>query len=163
MAGSNNFMTYLLLGGAAYIAYEYFFSTPTVAAATATTPATPVTPTTPVVAYVPPTTTQQLQAAAGAGVTALNADGWSFYWAQIGQTAIPAATFDTLFFPNGRPASSSDEPTMTAAAFVSALQGAGLAGYRRGMGAYRIPVPIVRGRGFGNHYTLGDLRRAGGR
>jgi hypothetical protein len=165
MANSSG-LTWVLLAGAAYIAYEYLFATPAVAAAPAA-PATPTTPAAPVVAYVPPTQTQQLQtAASGTASTQLDADQWSYYWQQLGLPAVDGGKWNTLFFPNGRPANGAAAPTMTAAAYVAALQGAGLAGYRaRGMGAFMIPVPYVQhgGRGFGAHYTLGDLRRAGGR
>jgi len=154
----DSIFTWVLIGGAAYLAWNWWTSQPVAAAAPpagGTTP--PATPAAPTVAYVPPTQTQQLQTAAGAGVTVLNADQWSYYWNQLGFPSIDPTKWQNVFFPNGRPASGSAAPTMTAGAYVSALQGAGLAGYRRGMGAFHIPVPVV------GHYTLGDLRRAGGR
>lgn len=119
------------------------------------------------VAYQPPSVTQQLQTAAGAGVTTLNADQWSYYWTQIGQPAIDGTKWQTVFFPQGRPSATTAEPSMTAAQYVSALQSAGLAGYRRAGLAAFVPVPVMltyRGRGFGGGvFTLGDLRRAGRR
>lgn len=167
MANSNA-LTWVLLAGAAYVAYEYFLapaSTVTTGGGSGTPPVTTPPATTPVVAYVPPTQAQQLQTAAGSGVTVLNADQWGYYWSQLGLPAVDGTQWNNVFFPNGRPASGAAAPTMTAAAYVAALQGAGLAGYRRGMGALHIAVPFVRhgGRGFGAHYDLGDLRRAGGR
>lgn len=169
MANSSNILTYALVGGAAYLAYTYF-TAPTVAAAPAggTTPPTTPPVTGPVVAYVPPTQVQQLQNAAGANVTVLNADQWGYYWQNLGLPTIDATQWNNVFFPNGRPAGGAAAPTMTAAAYVSALQGAGLAGYKRGMGQVaRIPVPkfyrqVGEGKGFGL-YDLGDLRKAGGR
>jgi hypothetical protein len=172
MAGnsnSSNLLTYVLVGGAAYLAYNYFTSTfpwsvAAAAPATGTAPPTPTTPAAPVVAYVPPTQTQQLQtAASGTASTQLDADQWSYYWQQLNLPAVDGGKWNTLFFPSGRPPSGTAAPTMTASAYVSALQGAGLAGYKRGMGQVaRIPVPIFFGRGFGK-YDLGDLRKAGGR
>lgn len=171
MANSSNILTYALVGGAAYLAYTYF-TAPTVGAAPAggTTPPSTTPPVTgPVVSYVPPTQVQQLQTAAGgSATTVLNADQWSYYWQQLGLPAVDGGKWNTVFFPNGRPPAGAAAPTMTAAAYVSALQGAGLAGYKRGMGQVaRIPVPKFyrqggEGKGFGL-YDLGDLRKAGGR
>lgn len=171
MANSSNILTYALVGGAAYLAYTYF-TAPTVAAAPVPAPAGGSTPppaqSGPVVAYVPPTQVQQLQNAAGANVTVLNADQWGYYWSNLGLPTIDPTQWNNVFFPNGRPAGGAAAPTMTAGAYVSALQGAGLAGYKRGMGSVaRIPVPKFyryggEGKGFGL-YDLGDLRKAGGR
>jgi hypothetical protein len=164
MAG-NNILPIILVGGAAYLAWNWWQSQPAalsvVAAGGAVPPPVSPAPVVPAVAYVPPTTAQALQAAAGAGVTQLNADQWQFYWDQLGKTPIPATVFTTHFFPTGRPPDASQNPLMTAAQFVSSLSGAGLSGYRRGMG-FVIPVPIVRGRG-GVGYTMADFRRAGRR
>jgi hypothetical protein len=170
MASSNVF-TWVLLGGAAYLAYNYF-STPVVAAAAPAggsappTPATPVTPTAPVtppVAYVPPSLTQQLQTLAGPGVSTLDADQWNYYYSQpsptgLGQPAV--ANFNSIFFPTGRPADNTQNPQMTAAQFVAAIGNPGLSGYQGYKRA--IPVPDMWARGMG-HFTLGDFRRAGGR
>jgi hypothetical protein len=163
VANSSNILTYVLVGGAAYLAYTYFTAPTTVTATTPVVPPpTPAAPTAPVVAYIPPTQVQQLQNAAGAGVSVLNADQWSYYWQQLGLPTIDGTKWSNVFFPNGRPAGGAAAPTMSAQDYISALQGAGLAGYQRGMGAVRIAVPIFHGRGFGK-YDLGDLRRAGGR
>jgi hypothetical protein len=164
MANSSPILTYVLIGGAAYLAYQWWISQPVAAANTTTsgsgTPPPATTPPPASVVYVPPTRAQQLQTAAGAGVTTLNADQWAYYWNQLGFPAVDGGAWNTAFFPSGRPPAGSPEPAMTASAYMTAL---GLSGYKHGMGAIMIPVPLVRGRGFGNHYTLGDLRRAGGR
>jgi len=161
MAGSN-IITYALLGGAAYLAYNWWQSQPgalsVVAAGSGVPPPAPL-PVVPPVAYVPPTTTQALQTAAGAGVATLNADQWQYYWNQLGKSPIPGDTFTKLFFPTGRPPDASQNPTMTAAQFVSSLTGAGLSGYKHNGRVY-IPVPSVAG--FGG-YTMADFRRAGRR
>jgi len=154
MAGSSNVLTYVLLGGAAYVAYKYFTGTTTLipapVATTGTTP--PVYPAPPAASG--PTALQQLQAAGGTGN--LNADEWSYYWTQIGKPALDPVTFNAAFFPPGRPSDATQNPTMTAAAFVAALGAKGISGF--------LPRPVfVRGgRGFGG-YGLADFRRAGGR
>jgi hypothetical protein len=161
MAGSN-ILTYALLGGAAYLAYNYFTSQPATTTTTTTGGSTPPPP--PPVAYVPPIMSAQLQALAGSA-TMLNADQWNYYYTSPAPQGLAQPTitnFDTIFFPNGRPADPTNNPTMTAAAFVAALGIKGLSGlgYRR-----YIPVPrlvTMRDRGFGQ-YTLADLRRAGRR
>ena len=161
-------LTWVLLAGAAYIAYEYFFSTPAVAAAapaTGTATTTTTTPPASTVSYVPPSLTQQLQTLAGPGVTSLDADQWNYYYTSaapqgLAQPAI--SNFDTIFFPNGRPSDPSQNPQMTAAQFVAALGNPGLSGLNGRGWARAIPVPAMAARGFGQ-FTLGDLRRAGGR
>lgn len=165
-------ITWVLIAGAAYIAYEYFIAPAAATTTTGTTPPATTTGTTPVtstpapgVAYVAPSLTQQLATLAGPGVTSLNADQWNYYYTSatpqgLGQSAI--ANFNTIFFPNGRPADSTQNPQMTAAQFVAAIGNPGLSGLS-GRGYTRvIPVPAMMARGFG-HFTLGDLRRAGGR
>jgi hypothetical protein len=163
MAGSNNTFTYVLLAGAAYIAYNWWKSQP--ATTTTTTGGGSGTPpvTTPGTQYVPPTTLQQLQTAAGSSTAMLNADQWQVYWNNIGKPAISSDIFTALFFPTGRPSDPAQTPTFSASDFLSALSSKGLSGYR-GRGAVYLPVPrvLVRGRGFGG-YSLGDFRRAGGR
>lgn len=158
----SNILEYLLLGGAAYLAYTWFTSpatSTTVAPQTPTPNAPAATPPAPTVAYTPPSTAQQLQTAAGAGVTMLNADQWSYYWQQLGLVAVDPTKWQAVFFPSGRPPSGTAEPTMTAQAYVTALTPiTGLSGYQ----GYRraIPVPTLYARGFGR-ITLGDLRAAG--
>lgn len=161
-------MEILLLGGAAYVAYQ-FFTVSTVPAAT-TTPASggappattpPASTTTPPVTYVPPTLTQQLQTLAGAGVTALNADQWNYYLTQPSPQGLAQpgnSNFTQIFFPSGRPPAGTSEPTMTAAQFVAAIGNPGLSGYQGYKRA--IPVPAMYARGMGR-ITLGDLRNAG--
>lgn len=162
----SNFIEIALLAGAAYLAYEWFTTTST----STTAPATPTTaPSSPSVAYIPPTLTQQLQTLAGAGVTLLNADQWNYYYtsaAPLGLAQPSLANFNTIFFPQGRPAAGTAEPVITAAQFVNAIGNPGLSGYRHGRGySARIIMPVLitpsAGRGFGGgKYTLGDLRRA---
>lgn len=169
MAGSSNILTYVLVGGAAYLAYNWFTNQSTVVAAPVPTPTpTPTGTTPPPVSYVPPVMSAQLQKLAGPGVTTLNADQWNYYYTSapptgLGQTGI--ANFDTIFFPNGRPADASNNPQMSASQFVAALGVTGLSGV--GFGTRRIisvPKVYLKGRGFaGVKYTLGDLRKAGRR
>lgn len=164
----SNILTWVLLGGAAYIAYEWFMSPAVSLGDAATVPPTgtpATTPAAPTVAYVPPSLTQQLATLAGPGVTTLDADQWNYYYTSaapqgLGQPAI--SNFTTLFFPNGRPSDPSQNPQMTAAQFVAALGNPGLSGLNGRGWARAIPVPAMRARGFGQ-FTLGDLRRAGGR
>jgi hypothetical protein len=160
-------LTWVLLAGAAYIAYEYLFSTPAVASTPASIPpaTTPATPVGPAVSYVPPSLTTQLQTLAGPGVTTLDADQWNYYYTTappqgLGQTG--PANFTIIFFPNGRPSDPSQNPQMTAAQFVAAIGNPGLSGLNGRGWARAIPVPAMQARGFGQ-FTLGDLRRAGGR
>ena len=166
MAQSNG-LTWVLLAGAAYVAYEYLFAAPaTVPAGASSTTAPPsTTTTTPPVSYVPPSLTQQLQTLAGPGVTSLDADQWNYYYTTaapqgLGQPAV--SNFMTIFFPNGRPSDPSQNPQMTAAQFVAAIGNPGLSGLNGRGWARAIPVPAMAARGFGQ-FTLGDLRRAGGR
>ncbi len=121
--------------------------TTTTTAPAATGPAPVVAPANPV-AYTPPTVQQQMQTAANTnafyiqGNGLLDADQWSAIWTQIGQTPINPTTFGNLFFPNGRPADPSQNPTMTLATFLAALQTQGLSGVG-GPGSKLIPVPVV--------------------
>jgi hypothetical protein len=158
---SNNILTYVLVGGAAYLAYNWWQNQQTPALVpvppTPLPPATPPQAQVPPTAYVPPSTVQQLQNAAGAGVTTLNADQWQFYWNQIGKPAISSDIFTALFFPTGRPSDPSQAPMMTATAFASALASKGLSGGGRG---YRRASLGAYGMG---QYTMADFRRAGRR
>jgi hypothetical protein len=124
--------------------------------------------------YVPPTTnptpaaptsnpsalTQQLLSAAGLGSSStLNADQWSYYYTQTGHTAIASGTFESLFFPNGRPSDPTQNPQMTAAQFVAAIATAGLNGF--GPVPQAVPTgwnpPIIWGRLPGGQLAgLGD-------
>ena len=161
---SGGIFEWVLIGGAVYLAYQWFTTPAAVAAAPATTPPAttpPASTATPPVAYVPPTLTQQLQALAGSNVTALNADQWNYYLTQpspagLAQPGNP--NFTTIFFPSGRPPAGTAEPTMTADQFVAAIGNPGLSGYQGYKRA--IPVPALYARGMGR-ITLGDLRNAG--
>jgi hypothetical protein len=130
--GMGNIVKIGLLAGGAYLIWQEFFSTPAAAAAPAA--GTPAAPAAPPYQYNPPSVVQQLQNAAGAGVTVENADQWAFYWTNtLKKTAIDPTVFAALFFPSGRPADASQNPTMTADQFVAALATKGVSGYR-GMG-----------------------------
>jgi hypothetical protein len=104
--------------------------------------------------------TQQLLSAAGLGSSStLNADQWSYYYTQTGHTAIASGTFESLFFPNGRPSDPTQNPQMTAAQFVAAIATAGLNGF--GPVPQAVPTgwnpPIIWGRLPGGQLAgLGD-------
>lgn len=184
----DSIFTYVLLGGAAYLAWNWWTSQPAAAAPAGgssggsggTAPACPSpgvltnnvctcpAPNTMVSGvctapptYVPPTLTQQLQTLAGANVTALNADQWNYYLTQPSPQGLAQPgnpNFTQIFFPSGRPPAGTSEPTMTAAQFVAAIGNPGLSGYQGYKRA--IPVPAMYARGMGR-ITLGDLRNAG--
>lgn len=148
MSKGNGFEDVLTIGvvaGGAYLIWNWWQAQLAQASASTAT-AQPVVP--PAVAYTPPTVTQQMQTAANAnsfytaGNGMLDADQWSTIWNSIGQPAIPANTFDTLFFPNGRPADASQNPTMSLATFMQALSTQGLSGVG-GPSSKLISVPIV--------------------
>lgn len=157
-------LTYALLGGAAYVAYNWWKSQPVTSSSSSTTSGGTTGGTSSTVAYVPPTTLQQLNTAAGSPTAMLNADEWSYYWTtKLGKPAIDSDTFTALFFPTGRPADPSQNPTMSATAFLAAIAGKGLSGYS-GRRLY-LPVPrlgVARNRGFGG-YGIADFQRAGRR
>ena len=189
-------LTWVLLAGAAYVAYEYFFATPAVAASGSGTGGTCASPNTIVngVCTAPtsgapasttitfsgptadPATTTWLNgiaAAAGEGsAPLLNADQWSYYFNQGISGSVPTtvdlahpAVVDTnLVLSAGNISVANRSNTVMTAgqylALVNQSGATGLSGYRGGLRA--IPVPAMRARGFG-HFTLGDLRRAGGR
>lgn len=184
MASSNSgpgIFEWILIGGAAWLAWNWWTSQSTAAAAPAGSSggsSAPPCPSpgvlsnnvctcpqpntmingvcTPPPTYVPPTLVQQLQVLAGASVTQLNADQWNYYLTQPSPQGLnqpSPANFTSAFFPQGRPAAGQTEQTMTAAQFVNAL----------GLSGLGFPFRIVRGRGFGQVITMHDLRRAGGR
>jgi len=152
MAKGNGFEDVLTIGvvaGGAWLIWNWWQAQVSQATASTAT-AQPVVP--PAVAYTPPTAAQQLQTALNSCMAdspsicpstgLLDADQWSALWTQIGQPAIPSATFNTLFFPNGRPADASQNPTMSLATFMQALQTQGLSGVG-GPSSKLISVPIM--------------------
>ena len=104
--GGPNIIVIALLGGAAYLAWNWYQAQVAQANASAATNQ-PVTPTTPVGVYTPPTTQEQMQAAAAANsiITAqggqADAYQWATIWNQIGKTSI--SNVNSIFFPNGLP------------------------------------------------------------
>jgi hypothetical protein len=150
-----------LLAGGAYLIWQEFFanSSTTAAAATTTTPPAGTPP-----AGAPPATVQLLQNAAGAGVTNLTADQWSFYWqTNLGKTPIDPQTFGALFFPNGRPTDLTQIPTMNANQFVAAIATKGISGYRGVAGlaagvAQPLWLPVILQRG-GRRPMISNYRR----
>jgi hypothetical protein len=201
MAQSGSPLTWVLLAGAAYVAWEYFFSTPSAAAPAGgstggtTTPSclapntlvngvctapAPASPASTTITFSGPTadpaTTAWLTgiaAAAGEGsAPLLNADQWSYYFNQGVAGSVPTtvdlahpAVVDTnLVLSAGNiSAANRSNTVMTAGQYLALVNqsgATGLSGYRGGLRA--IPVPAMRARGFGQ-FTLGDLRRAGGR
>ena len=146
---ASDVLKWVLIGGAAYLIYTEFFSTPAAAAPPAGGTGsgsggsgTPPPPSTPNYVYTPPTTVQQLQNAAGAQVTQLDADQWGYYWQQIGKPAIDGAVFGQIFFPNGRPADATQNPEMTAAQFMAAIATKGLSGLATGR-ATPVFLPVI--------------------
>ena len=152
MSKGNGFEDILTIGvvaGGAYLIWNWWQAQ---VAQTQVAAAAAVPTVAPSVAYVAPTPAQQLQTALGQCMTnspsicpssgLLDADQWSALWTQIGQPTIPASTFNTLFFPNGRPADASQNPTMSAQTFLAALQTQGLSGVG-GPGSKLISVPIM--------------------
>ena len=137
-----------LLGGAAYLAYNWWTSSsvPAPISPVATGPAPP--PPTPGV-YIPPTITQQMQQAAAANTIIAGQGGqgsayqWAAVWAGIGQPAI--ADVNSIFFPQGTPPAGTAYPLMSLDTFMAALQSKGLWNGVSGLGqAVRlIPVPMV--------------------
>jgi len=176
MAGSSNVLTYVLLGGAAYVAYKYFTTPVTLVPSPTTTGggtsggsggssgggSAPVITTPPAPDASKATAAQaasgfRLAGAAGSA-NPLNADQWNYYWNQLGFT--PNNNFDATFFPNGRPANTANYTKYTPIQFVVAADAGGMG--LSGLGGLPRPVFVRGGRGFGG-YGLADFRRAGGR
>ncbi len=205
MAGSSNILSYLLLGGAAYIAYEYFFA-PAVAAAPAagagtpacpspntmiggvctapiscpspntmvngvcTAPAPPAAPAAqpiPTAAYSSTDQPWAIQMAAAASANSLNIDQWNYYFNNLANTTWSgtlspiSATQEGTMLAKLATLGQSESSLMTMPQWywLVTAGGGGLSGLA---GRRRVPVPALHARGFG-HFTLGDLRRAGGR
>lgn len=143
---ASDVIKWVLLAGGAYLVYTEFFATPAAAAAAPAAGSSGSTPppAPPSYTYTPPSTVQQLQNAAGSGVTVLDADEWAYYWQQIGKAAIDPTVFGAIFFPQGRPANPAQNPTMNASQFLAAIATKGLSGRGAGLGA-AVPVwlPVV--------------------
>jgi hypothetical protein len=159
VSNDNSALIVLGLGAVAFYGYEQgwfssLFPSTAVPVTTPVTVTTPVSTTTTSSSTSPvstttgaPSVTQQLQSAAGS-VSTLDADQWSYYWTQIGQTALSSDQFGSIFFPTGRPASQSSYPQYTAAQFIAALSGAGVPGVSGlgWLGNYGgIPVAAIHG------------------
>jgi hypothetical protein len=165
---ANDLIKYALLAGGAYLIYQEFFSTPAAATTTTppadgtTTPPPASTTTPPPYQYNPPTLVQQLQNAAGAGVTVLNADQWQYYWMNtLKKPQVDQTSFDALFFPQGRPSDPAQNPTMTANQFVAALATKGISGYGLGAGTAQplwLPV-IMQKNGYARRPMVSNYRR----
>jgi hypothetical protein len=135
-----------LIAGGAYLAYRsgIFSAFGLAPAADATagtvtggggTTSTAATTTTPPAntQYVAPGTLQLLKNAAAAvlltrNTNKLNADEWGYYYNQLPGKSIPSATADSLFWPNGRPATTAEYPLFTAEDYLAALTTKGLSG-----------------------------------
>ena len=153
--GGPNIIVIALLGGAAYVAWNWYQAQVAQANASAATNQ-PVTPTTPVGVYTPPTTQEQMQAAAAANsiVTAQGGEAdayqWATIWNQIGKTSI--SNVNSIFFPNGLPTnaaavtqaggtpSQQGLPLMSLATFLAALQANNIG---LGQTGKMITVPVV--------------------
>ena len=161
-----------LFGGAAYIAWNWWssLSAPVVAATTPAAPATtappPNPPTTPVtitnLAPTPtsPVSTQMQNWANSNGMGAsyiengnsanpagqLDADHWSAIYTFVTGNTIDGGAFDSVFFPQGRPADVSMNPVYTAPQFIHMLVAGGSAAYAGLSGpAKLVPVPMLLG------------------
>ena len=203
----DSIFTWVLLGGAAYLAWNWWTSQPAAAAQNSggsappcpspgvlsgntctcpspntvvgglcTAPPPPPAPTPkpiPTAAYSSTDQPWAMQIAAAANANTLDIDQWNYYFNNLANS-----TWKGIL----NPISGTQESAMLATLANLGLQestpmtlpqwywlvtagGGGLSGFARfhGMGVVRIPVPLPGGRGMGALYTLGDLRRAGGR
>jgi hypothetical protein len=155
---ASDVIKWVLLAGGAYLIYSEFFATPAASAAPAAGSGSSGSGSgsgsgsssgAPSYVYTPPSTVQQLQNAAGAGVTVLDADQWAYYWTNtLGKTAIDPTAFGAIFFPNGRPSDPAQNPTMNASQFLAAIATKGISGLRGGLGAATplwLPVVVTPG------------------
>ena len=151
-SGIGDLLKYGLLAGGAYLAWKAYSGGTVAATAPSTTPTSTGTSTAPTYAYVPPTVTQALAAAAVGNAYfvngQMNADQWSYLWTNsLNKPALDPTLFSNLFFPGGRPSNPANNPMMTADTFVQALATKGISGPP---GSARVPVPflLIRGRGY---------------
>jgi hypothetical protein len=135
-------------------------TSPVVSAPVTATPAAPITtPPAPSISGMTPAQAQaamQLAQANTTGQNTLNADQWQFYWNQIGFPAIDPTVYGSTFFPNGRPASTSDYTQYSALQFVIAAE----AQENQALAMINaIPHPLV---GFGNYHGISASAIHGG-
>ncbi len=155
-----NILSIGLLGGAAYLAWEWW-TAQTVQALAAPVISGSSTSSTPPPAYVytPPTLQQQMQTDANSNAFAVNGQLDAYQWATLyngtSPTPPPIPNVNAIFFPNGLPAtqtpnapgmSSQGLPLMSLATFLQGLQANGINTGLSGLGqapAKMISVPIV--------------------
>jgi hypothetical protein len=134
-------------------------TSPVVSAPVTATPAAPIT--TPPAPSISGMTAAQFQAATQlaaantTGKTMLNADQWQFYWNQLGFPAIDPTVYGSTFFPNGRPASTSNYTQYSAAQFVIAAEA-------QQNQALAILNSIPQPAGFGNYHGISASAIHGG-
>lgn len=191
-------LTWVLIAGAAYVAYEYFLA-PAAATTTTTTgggtsggstggtsggttggsSGSSTTTNIPNVTLsacggtgqpvcTPAITLALLMNGVAGGsatnIVKLDIDQWAYYYDQMA-TPLSGDQVNAIIAAAGITAANRSTVTMNAAQFLALASGigvAGLSGYGGRGYARRIAVPALAARGFG-HFTLGDLRRAGGR
>jgi hypothetical protein len=83
----------------------------------------------------------------------LDADHWSAIYTYVTGNTIDGTTFDSVFFPNGRPSDVSQNPVYSAPQFISMLVAGGGAAYAglSGPAPRLIPVPMILG---GQRHTM---------
>ena len=188
MAG-NNILTYVLLGGAAYLGWNWWQSQQTAAVVPVppVPPANPPAGTPPSAPAAPPPSTlaacggtgqpvctpaltfalmlNALAGGSGASKKLLTLDQWSYYYNGLGNTTpLTDAQFGAMMTAAGITAATRGTVTMDASQYTALLAGigvAGLSGYRGlgGRGYMRAPVGAY---GMGQ-FTMADFRRAGRR
>lgn len=160
--GFGEIITLALVGGAAYIAWQWWSTQQSSAATQTATTGTPTPPAPPAYVYTPPTASAQLVSAAQSN-TVVQAQGgqadayqWqTIYNEQPGLPSIANVNINSTFFPNGLPAnqtslaktsgySQQGLPLMSAQTFISGLTAAGISGLSGfGQVPRLIPVPIM--------------------
>lgn len=133
-------------------------SAPVVASTPAASVTTPPAPSTSNATAEQITSALQLIAAAGSESN-FNADQWGFYWNKLGWPAIPGDISTAAFFPNGRPANTSDYTQYSALQFIIALENAG--GATPAM-LESITNSLLAGNGLGNYGGIPIRRIHGG-